>query len=114
LPVSIAANLLRWKGFDVVELGADTPAEALVETAAGEPDLLAVGIVCTAAGSPKAARRAVAALHQAVPKVPVLLGGAAVADVAHARRLGADVFTGGRADEVVRCVEAIVAPKSAR
>ena len=47
LPVAIAANLLRWRGFDVVELGADTPAEALAETATGEPDLVAVGIACT-------------------------------------------------------------------
>ena len=29
LPVAIAANLLRWRGFDVVELGADTPADSL-------------------------------------------------------------------------------------
>jgi methanogenic corrinoid protein MtbC1 len=112
LPVAIAANLLRWRGFDVVELGADTPAEALAETVAGEPDLVAVGIVCTTRSSPQAARRAIAALRQSAPHVPVLLGGAAIADAAHARRLGADVFTGGRADEVVRSVEAIVALKS--
>ena len=113
-PVSIAANLLRWRGFDVVELGADTPSDALAETAAGEPDLVAVGIACTAGGSPQAARRAIAALRKSVPNVPVLIGGAAVADAAHARRLGADVFTGRLADEVVRSVEAIVAPKSSR
>jgi excisionase family DNA binding protein len=112
LPVAIAANLLRWRGFDVVELGADTPAEALAETVAGEPDLVAVGIVCTTRSSPQAARRAIAALRQSAPHVPVLLGGAAIADAAHARRLGADVFTGGRADEVVRSVEAVVALKS--
>jgi len=111
-PVSIAANLLRWRGFDVVELGADTPSDALAETAVGEPDLVAVGIACTAGGSPQAARRAIAALRKSVPNVPVLIGGAAVADAAHARRLGADVFTGRLADEVVRSVEAIVASKS--
>ena len=55
LPVAITANLLRWRGFDVVELGADTPAEALAETVAGEPDLVAVGVACTAKGSPQAA-----------------------------------------------------------
>ena len=58
------------------------------------------------------ARRAIAALRKSVPNVPVLIGGAAVADAAHARRLGADVFTGRLADEVVRSVEAIVARKS--
>jgi len=112
LPVAIAANLLRWRGFDVIELGADTPAEALAETVAAERDLVAVGLACTAAGSPQAARRAIAAIRQAVPQVPVLVGGASIADAAHARRLGADVFTGGRADEVVRSVEALLAHKS--
>ena len=97
LPVSITANLLRWKGFDVVELGANTPADALAEAASGEPDLVAVGIACTAAGSPQAARRAITALRQSSPQVPVFVGGAAITGAAHARRLGADVFTGTRA-----------------
>jgi len=111
LPVSIAANLLRWRGFEVVELGADTPPDALAETAAGEPDLLAVGIACTASSSVQAARRSIAVLRRVVPHVPVLLGGAAIADAAHARRLGADVFTGARASEVVSSVDAIAALK---
>jgi hypothetical protein len=61
--------------------------------------------------SSQAARRAIAAVRRSAPQVPVLLGGAAIVDAAHARRLGADVFTGGRADEVVRAVEAVVADK---
>ena len=111
LPVAIAANLLRWRGFDVVELGADTPADSLAQAAACEPDLVAVGIACTMGSSSQAARRAIAAVRRSAPQVPVLLGGAAIVDAAHARRLGADVFTGGRADEVVRAVEAVVADK---
>ncbi len=114
LPVAIAANLLRWRGFDVVELGADTPSDAVAETVAGERDVVAVGLACTSRSSPQTARRAIAALRRAAPDVPVLLGGAAITDAAHARRLGADVFTGGRADEVVRSVESIVAATSAR
>ena len=47
LPVAITANLLRWRGFDVMELGADTPAEALAEAVAGQPDLVAIGMACT-------------------------------------------------------------------
>ena len=112
LPVSIAANLLRWRGFEVVELGADTPPDALAETAAGEPGLLAVGIACTTSSSARAVRRSIAALRRVVPHVPVLLGGAAITDAAHARHLGADVFTGARASEVVSSVEAIAALKS--
>ncbi len=107
-PVAIAANLLRWRGFDVVELGADTPAEALAETVVSEADLVAVGIACTTDGASRAARRAIAMVRRSSPDVPILLGGAEISDAAHARKLGADVFTGGRADEVVRAVEDLV------
>ena len=44
VPVALVANMLRWRGFAVVELGADTPADALAQTAAIETDLVAVGI----------------------------------------------------------------------
>jgi len=111
LPVAIAANLLRWRGFDVAELGANTPAEALAGAVAGEPDLVAVGIAWTSRDGSRSVRRAIALVHRTSPGVPVLLGGAAIADQDHARTLGADVFTGGRADEVVRAIETIVAEK---
>jgi excisionase family DNA binding protein len=111
LPVAIAANLLRWRGFDVAELGADTPAEALVDAVTSEPDLVAVGVACTSSKAIRSVRRAIALVHQASPGVPVLLGGAAIADRDHARKLGADVFTGDRADEVARAIETIVAGK---
>jgi excisionase family DNA binding protein len=109
LPVAIAANLLRWRGFDVVELGADTPPEALAEAVARESDLVAVGLACTSGDAGRSVRRAITLAHRAAPGVPLLLGGAAIADEDHARRLGADVFTGGRADAVVHAVEAIAA-----
>jgi excisionase family DNA binding protein len=112
LPVAIAANLLRWQGFSVVELGADTPAEALAEAVAGESDPVAAGLACTTTDASRSVRRAIALMHSASPGVPILLGGAAIVDEDHARKLGADVFTGRRADEVVRAVEAIVAGKS--
>jgi methanogenic corrinoid protein MtbC1 len=107
-PVTITTNLLRWRGFNVVELGADTPAEAIAETVDNEPDLVAVGMACTTNGATRAARRAIAMVRLSSPDVPIFLGGAAISDVAHAQKLGADVFTGRRADEVVRAVEALV------
>jgi methanogenic corrinoid protein MtbC1 len=107
-PVAIAANLLRWRGFDVVELGADTPAEALAETVVNEADLVAVGIACTTDGARRAARQAITMVRRSSPDIPILLGGAAISDAEQAQRLGADVYTGGRADEVVRAVENLV------
>ncbi len=78
VPVAIATDLLRWAGFDVIELGADTPADALAHAAAGVPDLLAVAMACTTQASTGAARRVVAHLHQALPGTTVLLAGAAI------------------------------------
>ncbi|MGA2527785.1 MAG: B12-binding domain-containing protein [Acidimicrobiales bacterium] len=106
-PVAIAANLLRWRGFAAVELGANTPVDALAEAAAGESDLIAVGIACTTRSSAQSARKAISALRASVPKVPILLGGAAITNEAHAHRLGADVFTGSDGDELVRALEKI-------
>jgi methanogenic corrinoid protein MtbC1 len=108
-PVAIAANLLRWRGFDVVELGADTPAQAFAETVASETNLVAAGIACTTDGTDRAARGAISMIRRSSPDVPIFVGGAAIRDTDHARKLGADVFTGGRADAVVRSVEEIVA-----
>jgi methanogenic corrinoid protein MtbC1 len=107
-PVAMAANLLRWRGFDVVELGPNTPAKALAETAAGQSDLVAVGLACTTDAARRAVGPAISMVHRAAPGIPILLGGAAISDTDQARKLGADVYTGGRADEVVRAVEAVV------
>ena len=113
-PVAIAANLLRWAGFNAIELGADTPADALAQTLAD--------------GARPAGRRH--GLHHrcldhlgpsshhpsapALPGITVLIGGAAIADADQALRLGADGFSGRRGDDLVRAVEALVAARSDR
>ncbi|MGA3214415.1 MAG: B12-binding domain-containing protein [Acidimicrobiales bacterium] len=112
VPVALAANLLRWRGFAVVELGADTPAEALGQTAALEGDLVAVAIACTTRSSALAARKAIAAVRRAAPQVPVVLGGAAIAHEVQARRLGADLFSGSSGDQLVRVIESIADKRS--
>jgi len=110
-PVAIAADLLRWAGFDVIELGADTPADALAQTLADVPDLLAVALACTTRASTTSARRVIAHLRTTLPGTTVLLGGAAIADADQALRLGADRFTGRRGDELVRAVEELAAAR---
>ncbi len=110
-PVAMATNLLRWAGFDVVELGADTPADALAQALAGVPDLLAVAMACTTQASATSARRVITHLHKVRPGTTVLVGGAAINDADHARRLGADGFTGRRGDDLVRAIEELVAAR---
>jgi methanogenic corrinoid protein MtbC1 len=110
-PVAIAADLLRWAGFNVIELGADTPADALLGVAGSLPDLLAVAIACTTRTSTSSARRVIAHLRTALPGATMLLGGAAITDADYARRLGADGFSGKRGDELVRAVEELAAAR---
>jgi methanogenic corrinoid protein MtbC1 len=119
LPVAIGANLLRWKAFNVAELGADTPAAALAEAVASETannisvlgggatGPLAVGIVSTVGGGSRSVGSAIAEVRRCCPGVPIMLGGAAIASAAQARRLGADIYTGKRADELVHAVEGL-------
>jgi MerR family transcriptional regulator, light-induced transcriptional regulator len=104
-PVATAADPLRWAGFNVIELGADTPAGALAQVLAGVPDLLAVAMACTTQASTTSARRVIAHLGVALPGTTVLLGGAAITDADQALRLGADGFSGRRGDDLVRAVE---------
>ncbi|HEX7442613.1 MAG TPA: B12-binding domain-containing protein [Acidimicrobiales bacterium] len=110
-PVAIAADLLRWAGFDVIELGADTPADALAQALAGVPDLLAVALACTTQASTTSARLVIAHLRTALPGTTVLLGGAAVTDADQAVRLGADGYTGRRGDDLVRAVDELAAAR---
>ncbi len=50
LPVAMTADLLRWRGFEVSELGANTPAESVADAAEASQRLISVGIVSTTAG----------------------------------------------------------------
>jgi hypothetical protein len=68
-----------------------------------------VCLACTSSDASASARQAIRQLRRAAPGIPVLVGGAAIADADHARQLGADRFTGGRADGLVTAVEDIVA-----
>lgn len=104
LPVAIVADHLRAAGFEVVDFGADTPVECFAEAAASEAPL-AVAVGATTADRRPAVRRVVRAVHAAAPGVPVLVGGAAIADADAAERLGADGWTGPDARAVVAAVE---------
>ena len=112
LPVSMAADVLRWNGFTVVDLGADTPADALAETACLAPEVLAVGLACTTSKVLASVPVAVVAVHASTPGVPVILGGGAIVDAAHAAALGADHYTGRAAAELLRTVDELVGSRT--
>jgi len=113
LPVALLADLLRAAGWEVSDLGADVPADSFAAAARSSERLVAVGVSVTSRTSLEAAAETIAALHEAVPGVPVLVGGHAVQDADQAVALGADAFAAdGRG--VVALVEELVQQGSGR
>ncbi len=105
LPVAMVADLLRWRGFDVSELGANTPDDALAEVAGQADRLVAVGIASTTSGLDAEVTQSVEALRATAPGTTILLGGNAIRSGAHARKLGADIWTGRNGSSVIEAVE---------
>lgn len=90
MPARMFAEQLRAAGWDVVFLGASTPAEHLQRFVAAEPPT-AMAVSCTVPIHLHGARRAISASHAA--GVPVLAGGAAFGtDPRRAAALGADAW----------------------
>jgi len=96
LPTAMAANLLRGRGFDVVDLGADVPEAAFGSAVTKVQRPLAVAVAVTAGNHDRAVWAIVGAVHRVSPGLPVLVGGAAIAGEEHAARLGA-CWSGGDA-----------------
>ena len=78
LPVAMVADLLRWRGFDVAELGAHTPASALAEVAGQTDRLVAIGIASTTSGLDAEVALSLRATKAAAPETPSFLGGNAI------------------------------------
>lgn len=116
LPITIVADLLRWHAFEVLELGGNTPAEALADAVASQDRLLAVGIVSTTRGFEAEVASSVRSVRAVAPDVAIFLGGPGVRSAAHAHRLGGDIWTGVGPNAAVETVEriarSIVGPQS--
>ncbi len=89
LPAALAANVLRGRGYEVIDLGADVPVAAFATavTKAGRPLAAAVGV--TAGNHDRSVRAIVRAIRAHSPDVAVLVGGPAIEGPDHAARLGA-------------------------
>ncbi len=94
IPLAILADLLRLHGWDVSDLGADTPAASLAHTAASTDDVVAVGLSVTNRENLAAAAEACAALRSVRPAPLLIVGGLAVEGDDHAVALGADRYAG--------------------
>jgi excisionase family DNA binding protein len=90
LPTAIMGDLLRGAGFDVLDLGADTPAESFVSTAAGVDRLVAVGMCVSDPDLLDAVRVQVSEVRDALPGLALLVGGNAVDSAEVAASVGSD------------------------
>ncbi|HEX9258724.1 MAG TPA: cobalamin-dependent protein, partial [Acidimicrobiales bacterium] len=98
LPVAMLADLVRAAGFEVSDLGADLPPDSFATLAGAVSNLVAVGVSCTSDEAVKAVAATITSLRSTIGAVPVVLGGRALRDAAHARSLGADAYAAdGRA-----------------
>lgn len=96
LVLAMLADLLRREGWDVLDLGADTPAQSFAHAAAGVEDLVAIGISVSSDESLDSARETLKILRTQVDDdVRLVIGGHAIHDLDHARSLGADYWANG-------------------
>ena len=94
LPTAMMADLLRGAGLEVVDLGADTPADSFVMAAGDADRLVAVALCVTSSGLDDAVAEAASTIKAAGIEAPVVVGGGAMTDLARARALGADEWAG--------------------
>ncbi len=111
IPSALFSDLLRGRGFEVVDLGADVPAESWASTAVGIGRLIAVGICATSPDNDRSVAAAIAELR-AVTDAPIVLGGGAISSEAVALDLGASWFTSSFEDATAR-VELIATTRAA-
>lgn len=91
LSITMVADLLRSKGWNVSDIGTDVPAESFAVAVRGVDQLRAVCVGVTLRESLPAARDVVGRVRAVVAKsVPIYLGGAAVDSADTAREHGAD------------------------
>lgn len=90
LGVAMLADILVQAGYEVLNLGTDTPATSLAAAMAGRDDLSAIVISVVDVTHLPGAGRLVAAARRADPSVPIVAGGFAVPDMATALRIGAE------------------------
>jgi methanogenic corrinoid protein MtbC1 len=105
LPGLMLADVVRARGFEPLDLGANTPAVSFVEAAQSADRLVAVLVGATTSDSDEALRDVISALRGAGVSVPILAGGRALRDEAHALALGVDAWSGHDASTALAAVE---------
>lgn len=112
VPVALAADLLRGEGFNVIDLGADSPAESFIDAAREAERLIAVGINATSGDNETAIASTIVAIKAALD-CPVVLGGNGLSSIEAGLALGADRVTLSAPDALAAFSE-LAAARSSR
>lgn len=92
LPTAIISDLLRMRGWEVSDLGANVPIGSFLFALRSEPDVKAVGLSVTHPDHLESLRATCAAIREELPEVKIVVGGGAVGDGEGVLDLGADGF----------------------
>lgn len=95
LPSAILGDLMRLRGWDVIDLGADTPSTSFVDAARRAPDLAGIAMSVTLDEHLPAAHECCSVVRRELDDVVIVVGGQAVNGDEHARSLGADASAHG-------------------
>ena len=90
VPSSMASDLLRGQGFNVIDLGANSPAQSFLDALDVVDDLVAAGVCATRSDNEAAIEDTIEMIHKSM-NCPVVLGGGAI--TAATRNCGADVVS---------------------
>ncbi len=74
IPLLLVGDLLRSRGFEVIDLGADTPPAAFARTVASQDRLVGIGVCATCPDNAASLAATVNALVDVTP-APIILGG---------------------------------------
>ena len=99
LATALVADPLRGRGFSITDLGANTPAASWANTIAGTQRIVGVGVVVSTHVDDALIAATIATI-KANHDRPVVLGGVAIRDQAHALALGGDIWTTSARDVV--------------
>lgn len=94
LPLAMLADLLRLEGWDVSDLGPDTPPGSFAHTVGDTDDIIAVGLSVTNADHLSACAEAFAAVGEVAPDLLRVAGGLAIHGEQHALEIGAHRYAG--------------------
>jgi methanogenic corrinoid protein MtbC1 len=104
LAASIAADILRAGGYEVVECGPELPPESLAKVCATTDRLVATGLSATVPGHEEEISESIDAVRSRV-SVPTIVGGGGIESLAAAKRLGADLWAPTAMEGVARLNE---------